>query len=417
MTVLTLPGAGALALSVRAKALVFEDPKSVALLARVREIAPRSVSVLISGETGTGRELVARHLHELSPRAARPFLAVNCSGFSQDAADSELFGHEKGACGGKSSAKAGWLEAANGGTLFLDEIGDLSPKLQHKLLRVLSAGELLRLGAEQPTQVNVRVIAATNVDLGQAVQAGHFSQELLDSLCAETLELAPLRERAGDILPLARHFLEFYRQRLDLGPTELGAEAAARLLEHSWPGNIRELENAMHHALLLCHGSQITPEDLRLSALDSRAAPWSRAAWGARGIGAHGARSSAAYGARSSGAQGASGASGARGADGASGPGDHGSAGSDGERTALELALLELFAQDVPNLFERIENVVLKTAYHYCADNQLQTARLLGISRNVVRARLIRFGEIAGSVRGTRYPQENRAPEAREITG
>src|SRR6478609_3596343 len=293
MTVLTLPGAGALALSVRAKALVFEDPKSVALLARVREIAPTQVGLLISGETGTGRELVARHLHELSPRAARPFLAVNCSGFSPDAAESELFGHAKGAWQGATSAKAGWLEAAHGGTLFLDEIGDLSPKVQQELLRVLLVGEVLRLGASEPTPVDVRVIAATNVDLEQAVHAGRFSQELLTALSAATLELAPLRERGGDILPLARHFLEFYRQRLDLGPTELGSEAAARLLEHSWPGNIRELENAMHHALLLCHGTQITPEDLRLSALDSRTAPRVRSVQRVDGS----ARSNAASGA------------------------------------------------------------------------------------------------------------------------
>jgi sigma-54-specific transcriptional regulator len=369
MTLLTLPGAEALALSVRAKALVFEDPKSVALLERVREIAPQPVSVLIAGETGTGRELVARHLHELSSRAGRPFLAVNCSGFSRSAADSELFGHLKGAFEGATCARPGWFEAAHGGTLFLDEIGDLSPKLQHKLLRVLSAGEVMRLGAERPTPVDVRLIAATNVDLEQAVQAGHFNQELLRSLSAATLEVAPLRERAGDILPLARHFLEFYRQRLDLRPTALGAEAAARLLEHSWPGNIRELENAMHHALLLCHGTQITPEDLRLSALDSRV---QRA---------------------------------------------HGASRSEDDRTSLEQALLELFEQEPPDLFERIEHVVLKTAYHYCSHNQLQTARLLGISRNVVRARLIQFGEISGSVRGTRKGSESRAPEAQGITG
>jgi len=370
MTVLTLPGAGALSLSVRAKALVFEDPKSVALLSRVREIAPRTSSVLIAGETGTGRELVARHLHELSARAGRPFLAVNCSGFSQAAAESELFGHLKGACEGATGAKAGWFEAANGGTLFLDEIGDLAPKLQDKLLRVLSAGEVVRLGAEQPTPVDVRLIAATNVNLEQAVLAGHFSRELLRALSAATLELAPLRERTGDILPLARHFLEFYRQRLDLGPTELGADAAARLLEHSWPGNIRELENAMHHALLLCHGTQITPADLRLSSLDPKIVPAARSTTSA-----------------------------------------------DGERTSLEEALLELFEQELPNLFERIEHLVLKTAYRHCSHNQLQTARLLGISRNVVRARLIRFGELTGSLRGSRSTREDRAPEAREITG
>ena len=363
MTLLTLPGASSLALSVRAKALVFEDPKSIALLEHLREVAPRPVSVLITGETGTGRELVARHLHELSPRAGRPFLAVNCSGFSQEAADSELFGHVKGAFEAATSAKAGWFEAAHGGTLFLDEIGDLAPKLQRKLLRVLSAGEVLRLGAEQPTAVDVRLIAATNVNLEEAVAAGHFRHDLLRSLSTATLALAPLRERVGDILPLARHFLEFYRQRLDLGPTVLGAEAAERLLEHSWPGNIRELENAIHHALLLSHGSQITPADLRLSALQARPSI---------------------------------------------------TLGLDAPRSSMEQVLLELFERDQPNLFEYIEQMVLRTAYRHCDRNQLQTARLLGLSRNVVRARLIRFGEITGSVRGT---PKNGAPQAQEITG
>ena len=363
MTLLTLPGASSLALSVRAKALVFEDPKSLALLERVRLIAPEGHSVLLTGETGTGRELVARHLHDLSSRAGRPFLAVNCSGFSQSLAESELFGHAKGVFDGATSARAGWLEAAHGGTLYLDEIGDLSPKLQQKLLRVLSAGEVIRVGAEHPTVVDVRVIAATNVDLGQAVAAGRFSRELLHALSGATLEVAPLRERAGDILPLARHFLEFYRQKLDLQPTALGAEAAERLLEHSWPGNIRELENAMHHALLLCHGSQITPADLRLSALSSRSSEGPLA---------------------------------------------------DGAAASLESALLDLFEQDIPNLFEHIEHRVLSAAYRRCEQNQLRTARLLGISRNVVRARLIRFGEITGSVRGA---PSNRAPDAREITG
>ncbi|MET0791273.1 MAG: sigma-54 factor interaction domain-containing protein, partial [Polyangiaceae bacterium] len=229
MTLLTLPGASSLALSVRAKALVFEDPKSLALLARVREVAPRSGSVLITGETGTGRELVARHLHELSERAGRPFLAVNCSGFSQSAAESELFGHAKGAFEGATSAKAGWLETAHGGTLFLDEIGDLSPKLQSKLLRVLEQGEVVPLGTDRPTLVDVRVIAATNVDLEQAVAARHFQADLLQRLATERLELSPLRERPGDILPLAEHFLASYGKALELGPKELGADAAERL--------------------------------------------------------------------------------------------------------------------------------------------------------------------------------------------
>jgi sigma-54 dependent transcriptional regulator len=371
MTLLTLPGASSLALSVRAKALVFEDPKSIALLGRVHEVAPRSGSVLITGETGTGRELVARHLHELSARAGRPFLAVNCSGFTRSAAESELFGHEKGAFDGATSAKAGWLEAAHGGSLFLDEIGDLSPKLQSKLLRVLELGEVVRMGAERPTLVDVRVIAATNVDLEQAVAARHFRADLWQCLAGERLELAPLRERSGDILPLARHFLAIYAKGLELGPKELSAEAAERLLAHAWPGNIRELENAMHHALLLSHGAQITRADLRLSSLDRVALR----------------RSSSDAVQRA--------------------------ASDDVKRSPLVSALVELFEQRPPNLFEHIEELVLRTAYRHCDHNQLQTARLLGISRNVVRARLIRFGEITGSVRGT--PRE-RAQHAREVT-
>lgn len=379
MTLLTLPGASALALSVRAKALVFEDPKSVALLARVHQVAPKSGSVLITGETGTGRELVARHLHELSARAGQPFLAVNCSGFTQSAAESELFGHARGAFDGATGAKTGWLEAAHGGTLFLDEIGDLSPKLQSKLLRVLELGEVVRLGADRPSLVDVRVIAATNVDLEQAVVAHHFSADLLRCLAAQRLELAPLRERPGDILPLARHFLASYAKGLELGPKDLSLDAAECLLAHAWPGNIRELENAVHHALLLSHGPQITGADLRLSSLDrspSRRPPLASIQRSPDREGSHALDDEAA-------------------------------------RSTLVNALIELFEQRPPNLFEHIEELVLRTAYRHCDHNQLQTARLLGISRNVVRARLIRFGEITGSVRGT--PRE-RALHAREVT-
>ncbi len=369
MTLLTLPSASSLALSVRAKALVFEDPKSVALLERVREIAPLASSLLITGETGTGRELVARHVHELSARASRPFLAVSCSGFAEAAADGELFGRVKG-FDGATSGKTGWLEAAQGGTLFLDEIADLSPKSQLELLRVLQRGELVRRGADQPIPIDVRLIAASDVDLPHLVTAGRFRDDLFAGLSRVTLALSPLRERRGDILPLARHFLEFYRTRLALAPTELSPEAAERLLEHSWPGNIRELENAMHHALLLSQGARITPADLRLSSVEPRS------------------YDAAAFSALSSSVVGA--------------------------ESALERALLDLIELEVPNLFEHVEGALMRTAYRYSANNQLQTARLLGISRNVVRARLIRFGEITGAVRGT---PKVRALEARENIG
>src|SRR3954470_9997570 len=202
---LSLPDAAAGPLSVRAKALVFEDPLSRALLARIERIAPSDAPVLVTGETGTGKELVARQGHALSNRAARPFVAVNAGAFSASLAESELFGHEKGAFTGAQSAKAGWFEAASGGTLFLDEIGDLPLPLQVKLLRVLQEREVVRLGSRQAIPIDVRLIAATNVDLEEAVAAGHFREDLFYRLNVATILLPPLRERPGDILPLAAY--------------------------------------------------------------------------------------------------------------------------------------------------------------------------------------------------------------------
>jgi aliphatic sulfonates family ABC transporter substrate-binding protein len=355
MPLLTLPDAGITPLSVRAKALVFEDPRSEALLARIGQIAPSDATVLVTGETGTGKELVARHIHQLS-RSGRPFLAVNCGAFSESLIESELFGHERGAFTGAIGAKPGWFECAHGGTLFLDEIGDLPLPSQVKLLRVLQEGEVVRLGSRQSIAVEVRLIAATNVDLEDAVEAGHFREDLFYRLNVAPLSLLPLRERPGDILPLARHFLEVYRQRLGTGPVTVSTAAERRLLEHAWPGNIRELENVMHHALLVCQGESIAPGDLRLTAQRLRS------------------------------------------------PGSvppPAPVPSPAAAPTLEGALLALFEQNEPDLYARIEKEVLRQAYRYCDRNQLQTARLLGISRNVVRARLIEYGEIPGTLRGS----------------
>ncbi|XXX79351.1 sigma 54-interacting transcriptional regulator [Sorangium sp. So ce134] len=358
MPLLTLPNPSSLALSLRAKALVFEDPRSQALLDRIRQIAPSDATLLVTGETGTGKELVARHIHALSHRRGRPFVAVNCGAWSESLVESELFGHEKGAFTGATTSKAGWFEAADGGTLFLDEIGDLSLPLQVKLLRVLQEREVVRLGSRQPIPIDVRLIAATNVNLEEAVIARKFREDLFYRLNVATLSLPPLRERPGDILPLARYFLELYAQRLGSAPAVLSAEATARLLEHPWPGNIRELENAMHHALLVCKGQEVTPDDLRLTALQPKAGtsppPSDRA--------------------------GAEAVSQVR---------------PTPQATSLEGALLALFEQNLPNLHEQIEETIIRTAYRYCDRNQLQTARLLGISRNIVRARLAQFGELA----------------------
>jgi aliphatic sulfonates family ABC transporter substrate-binding protein len=352
MPVLTLPNADHLGSSVRAKALVFEDPRSRALLDRIHQVAPSQASVLITGETGTGKEIVARHLHDSSPRRNKPFAAVNCGAFSETLAEAELFGHERGAFTGAQTSKEGWFETAHGGTLFLDEIGDLSLPLQVKLLRVLQEGEVVRVGSRRPIPIDVRLVAATNVELRQAMAAGHFREDLFYRLNVTMLELLPLRERPGDILPLAEYFRESYVRRLGVEAAHLSPGAERRLLEHGWPGNIRELENAIHHALLVCKGGRIEADDLGLSP-----APYA-----------------VAYRERPAETR------------------------SDG-KTLLEAALGELFEQNLPNLHAYIETAVMRAAYRYCHHNQLQTARLLGVSRNVVRARLIQFGEIQGTLR------------------
>jgi hypothetical protein len=195
------------------------------LLAHLQQVAPSEASVLIIGETGTGKELVARHIHNLSARRNRPFVAVNCGAFSESLVEAELFGHEKGAFTGALSAKAGWFEEADGGTLFLDEIGDLPMAIQVKLLRVLQEREVVRLGSRKSIPIDVRVLAATNVQLEKAINAGHFREDLYYRLNVVSLELSPLRERPGDILPLTRHFIEAYSQRLGYGRITISHEA------------------------------------------------------------------------------------------------------------------------------------------------------------------------------------------------
>ncbi|MFA6068718.1 MAG: sigma 54-interacting transcriptional regulator, partial [Janthinobacterium sp.] len=209
-------------------------------------------TVLITGETGTGKELIARHVHGLSGRAEQTFVAINCGAFSETLVESELFGYEKGAFTGAQQGKPGWFETASGGTLFLDEIGDLPLAMQVKLLRVRQEREVVRLGARRAIPIDERLIAATNVDLAEAVRAGRFREDLYYRLQVIGLPLRPLRERPGDIMPLTRHFMAIYAQRLHLGEVELGPDAQQALLAYPWPGNIRELENVIHRALLVC---------------------------------------------------------------------------------------------------------------------------------------------------------------------
>lgn len=242
----------------RATAMVFVDPISRKLKEELDTIARTDAPVLITGETGTGKEIAARYVHLNSARRSGPFLAVNCGALSESLVDAELFGHERGAFTGAITSEAGWFEAANGGTLLLDEIGDLPQRAQVKLLRVLQEREVVRVGSRQARPIDIRLIAATNVNLERAVEAKTFRQDLLYRLNVLTVKLAPLRKRKGDIAPLAEFFLNHYGARFGWPDASLSESALRKLLDYSWPGNIRELQNVIHNALLLAQDAEVT---------------------------------------------------------------------------------------------------------------------------------------------------------------
>ncbi|MBV1776855.1 sigma-54 dependent transcriptional regulator [Burkholderiaceae bacterium DAT-1] len=336
--IVTLEGTNSQPTSIRAKAQVFFDPASRALLKQIQQLGPSDAPVLIIGETGTGKELVARQLHQLSGRAG-PFIAVNCGAISEQLAESELFGHEAGAFTGATQRRIGWFEAADGGTLFLDEIGDLPPNLQVKLLRVLQEREVVRVGARKPTPVDIRLVAATNVDLADAVTAGHFRLDLLYRLNIAQIDLPPLRNRIGDILPLAEYFLGLYCKRLGTKIPDIHPDTIRQLEAYAWPGNIRELENVVHYAVLISSGQQILPKHLKLSGAI-----------------------------RPAGREPVS-------------PEEH-----------ITDALKQLLASGAPDLFNRLEWQIITTAFNLTGENQVRTASLLGISRNVLRTLLKKHG-------------------------
>jgi DNA-binding NtrC family response regulator len=344
-TLISLEGPEVRPLSIRAKALVFADPLSERLLAELEMISPSDAPVLINGETGTGKELVARHIHRLSYRKG-PFVAVNCGAISESLAESELFGHEAGAFTGATRAREGWFEAANGGTLFLDEIGDLPLHLQVKLLRVIQEREVARVGSRKPIPIDVRLVTATNIDLSEAVSAGNFRLDLFFRLNIAHVQLPPLRERPGDIHPLVAHFLEIYARRLGkpIAPS-ISEKAHEALLEYSWPGNIRELENVVHYALLVCEGDIIKLRHLKFAkpyhskpaetaAKESIAAPLAQ----------------------------------------------------------IEKQLHELLKEPGESLLHNLEELIIRSAFSHGRSNQIRTAELLGITRNVVRTLLKRHG-------------------------
>lgn len=374
---LTLPDSAAAPLSIRAKALVFHDPASLGLLQDVERIAHSDATVLVVGETGTGKELIARHIHQVSGRKG-PFVAVNCGAFSESLIDAELFGHEAGAFTGASQARAGWFEAANGGTLFLDEIGDLPLALQVKLLRVLQERQVVRLGSRRGIPLDVRLVAATNIDLARAVEAQHFRADLFYRLSVASVRLPPLRERPADILPLARHFISVYRSRLNRQDVQLSEAAQAALLNYHWSGNIRELENVIHFALIVCRDELIRPEDIKLIPLSAHppgTAPEGKLVVG--GLGGAAAQSAP----RSAGQV-----------------IDHPARGLRSETVPntdlaqLTEVLSALLAQGETDLFNKVESALVHAAFAFAGHNQVRSAKVLGITRNMLRTQLKRHG-------------------------
>ncbi len=225
----------------------------------VERVAPADSAVLILGESGTGKELVARGIHEHSQRASRPFVPIHCGALPREVLESELFGHEKGAFTGAVGTKPGLIELADDGTLFLDEIGEMEPDSQVRLLRVLESGMFFRVGGTRPRRVDVRLVAATNRDLAEAMKQGEFRQDLYYRINTITIQLPPLRERREDVPLLARHFVEAHAA---YGTKHLSTATLAALEAYAWPGNVRELLHAIERAVILSKGEEIQPEDL-----------------------------------------------------------------------------------------------------------------------------------------------------------
>jgi two-component system response regulator AtoC len=252
--------------------IVAESAQSRALLDLVKRVAPSRAVVLIQGESGTGKELVARLLHFWSDRVGKPFVAVNVKAFAEGVVESELFGHERGAFTGAVAARAGCFERAHGGTLFLDEIGELGADVQAKLLRVVQDGDVLPVGGSRSRRVDVRLVTATNRVLRDEVEAGRFREDLYFRLNVIPIQLAPLRDRPDDVLPLARHFLVVFAAERGQ-PLRFTAAAEAALLAHGWPGNVRELENRVRRASLLAAHAEIDPGDLDLAGTGGEVPP------------------------------------------------------------------------------------------------------------------------------------------------
>ncbi|BBG70164.1 MAG: sigma-54-dependent Fis family transcriptional regulator [Serratia marcescens] len=337
---------------------VLIDPASLALQSVLDRLAPTDATVLIVGETGTGKEVVARYLHHHSARRHQPFLAVNCGALTESLAEAELFGHEKGAFTGAVGTHQGWFEAAEGGTLLLDEIGELNPSLQVKLLRVLQEREITRVGSRKPLKIDVRVIAATHVDLAGAIRQRRFREDLYYRLNVAAVTLPPLRQRPDDIPVLARHFLALYARRLERPLPRLTEEAQQALLDYPWPGNVRELENTLHNAVLLSQEGAIAPQQLQLT---------------------------------------------------------HRLTDNDGGDDAIDRFVQRQLQGDSAQLYQRVLDALVRNAFERSGGNQLQAASLLGVSRNTLRTHLAHLGLIKPRRRSAGAPAHSPAIAAASL--
>ena len=363
---------------------IFEDPRSRALLDEVEQVAPSDAAVLISGETGTGKELIARYLHNRSARQGGPFVVVSCGAFSDTLVDAELFGHENGAFAGAFGTQVGWFEQANGGTIFLDEVNDLPLPVQNKLLRVLQEREIVRLGGRTPIPVDLRIVAATTVDLETLVQEKRFRKDLYYRLNVVNLNVLTLKERPGDIVPLARYFIHTYSKRLGHARSTLTPEAERLLTQAPWHGNVRELENVMHRTLLLCDGNTIDAADLRLSSRPANSQAQAQAE-------TEPTTTSTAT------------------------PTQTPVACAD-EADVLRRAIRQLCNDNAGNVYQVVEDALFREVFRYCHYSQSDAARVLGISRNVVRARLIRLGEV-GAPRTSPFASTPATPTHEDVMG
>jgi two-component system, response regulator FlrC len=256
----------------KSHALIARDPVMQAAVRRAEQVASSEASVLISSESGTGKEVLARHIHRRSRRSAGPFVALNCAAIPENLLESELFGHEKGAFSGALARRIGKFEAADGGTLLLDEVSEMELRLQAKLLRALQEREIDRLGGAGPVKVNVRILATTNRDLAREAERGTFREDLYFRLNVVNLRVPPLRERPGDVTALAEHFSRRYAEVNGVAFRPLSPAALAALVAHGWRGNVRELENTIHRAVLLAEGAEIGPEAIELTQATNAAA-------------------------------------------------------------------------------------------------------------------------------------------------